>query len=86
MTNDEKEDLGNLYIYAHRIYFATTHTCCLFFSSEISNLKENRVYELVDKPKEKKVVKSKRVETNEKGKVEKYKGKGYSEVKRIDYD
>ena len=46
--------------------------------------------ELVYKPKEKKVVKSKRVKTNERGKVEKYKGRvvarGYSEVKGIDYD
>ena len=53
--------------------------------SEMDSLKGNGLYELVDRPKGKKVVKSKwvlRVKTNEKGEVEKYKArviaKGYS--------
>ena len=61
--------------------------------SEMASLRENGVYELVDKPKDKKVVKSKwvfRVKTNEKGEVEKYKArvvaKGYSQVEGVDYD
>ena len=61
--------------------------------SEMDSLKENGVYELVDRPKGKKVVKSKwvlRVKTNEKGEIEKYKGrvvaKGYSQVEGVDYD
>ena len=55
--------------------------------NEMANLRENGVYELVDRPKGKKVVKSKwvfRVKTNEKGEIEKYKArvvaKGYSQV------
>ena len=46
--------------------------------SEVASLRDNGVYELVDKPKDKKVVKSKwvfRVKTNEKGEVEKYKAR-----------
>ena len=61
--------------------------------SEMNSLKENGVYELVDRPNGKKVVKSKwvlRVKTNEKVEVEKYKGrvvaKGYSQVEGVDYD
>ena len=61
--------------------------------SEMASLRENGVYEVVDKPKDKKVVKSKwvfRVKTNEKGEVGKYKArvvaKGYSQVKGVDYD
>ena len=59
----------------------------------MNSLKENGVYELVDRPKGEKVVKSKwvlRVKTNEKGEVEKYKGrvvaKGHSQVEGVDYD
>ena len=43
--------------------------------SEMDSLKENGVYEIVDRPTGKKVVKSKwvfRVKTNELGEVEKY--------------
>ena len=54
-------------------------------NSEMESLRENGVYELVDRPAEKKVVKSKwvlRVKTNEKGEIEKYKArvvaKGFS--------
>ena len=61
--------------------------------SEMSSLVENGVYELVDRPKGKKVVKSKwvfRVKTDEKGEVEKFKArvvaKGYSQVEGQDYD
>ena len=61
--------------------------------SEMASLRENGVYELVDRPKGKKVVKSKwvfRVKTNEKGEIEKYKArvvaKGYSQVEGVDYD
>ena len=61
--------------------------------SEMRSLKENGVYQLVDRPKGKKVVKSKwvlRVKTNEKGGVEKYKArvvaKGFSQVEGVDYD
>ena len=61
--------------------------------SEMDSLKENGVYELVDRPEGKKVVKSKwvlRFKTNEKGEIEKYKGrvvaKGYSQVEGVDYD
>ena len=61
--------------------------------SEMASLVENGVYELVDRPKGKKVVKSKwvfRVKTNEKGEVEKFKArvvaKGYSQVEGVDYD
>ena len=61
--------------------------------SEMKSLKENGVYELVDRPKGKKVVKSKwvlRVKTNARGMVEKYKAqmvaKGYSQVEGADYD
>ena len=61
--------------------------------SEMASLRENGVYELVDRPKGKKVVKSKwvfQVKTNEKGEVEKYKArvvaKGYSQVEGVDYD
>ena len=59
----------------------------------MDSLKENGVYELVNRPKGKKVVKSKwvlRVKTNEKGEIEKYKGrvvaKGYSQVEGVEYD
>ena len=62
-------------------------------NSEMESLRENGVYELVDRPKGKKVVKSKwvlRVKTNEKGEIEKYKArvvaKGYSQVEGVDYD
>ena len=61
--------------------------------SEMASLRGNGVFELVDRPKGKKVVKSKwvfRVKTNEKGEVEKYKArvvaKGYSQVEGVDYD
>ena len=61
--------------------------------SEMDSLKENGVYEIVDRPAGKKVVKSKwvfRVKTNELGEVEKYKArvvaKGFSQVEGIDYD
>ena len=62
-------------------------------NSEMASLRKNGVYELVDRPKGKKVVKSKwvfRVKTNEKGEVEKYKArvvaKGFSQVEGVDYD
>ena len=62
-------------------------------SSEMESLRENGVYELVDRPVGKKVVKSKwvlRVKTNERGEIEKYKArvvaKGYSQVEGVDYD
>ena len=61
--------------------------------SEMDSLKENGVYEIVDRPAGKKVVKSKwvfRVKTNELGEVEKYKArvvaKGFSQVEGVDYD
>ena len=61
--------------------------------SEMRSLKENGVFELVDRPEGKKVVKSKwvlRVKTNEKGEIEKYKArvvaKGFSQVEGVDYD
>ena len=61
--------------------------------SEMNSLRENGVYEIVDRPTGKKVVKSKwvlRVKANERGEVEKYKArvvaKGYSQVEGIDYD
>ena len=60
---------------------------------EMEILRENGVYELVDRPKGKKMVKSKwvlRVKTNEKGEIEKHKArvvaKGYSQVEGVDYD
>ena len=53
----------------------------------------NGVYELVDRPAGKKVVKSKwvlRMKANERGEVEKYKGrvvaKGFCQVEGVDYD
>ena len=59
----------------------------------MDSLRENGVYEIVDRPTGKKVVKSKwvlRVKANERGEVEKYKArvvaKGYSQVEGIDYD
>ena len=62
-------------------------------ASEMDSLRENGVYELVDRPSGKKVVKSKwvlRVKTNELGEVEKYKArvvaKGFSQVEGVDYD
>ena len=62
-------------------------------NSEMESLRENGVYELVDRPVGKKVVKSKwvlRVKTNAKGEIEKYKArvvaKGYSQVEGVDYD
>ena len=62
-------------------------------ANEMQSLKENNVYQLVDRPKGKKVVKSKwvfRVKTDQKGEVEKYKArvvaKGYSQVEGVDYD
>lgn len=61
--------------------------------SEMDSLQENGVYEIVDRPAGKKVVKSKwvfRVKTNELGEVEKYKArvvaKGFSQVEGVDYD
>ena len=61
--------------------------------SEMDSLKENGVYEIIDRPAGKKVVKSKwvfRVKTNELGEVEKYKAKvvakGFNEVEGIGYD
>ena len=61
--------------------------------SGVGSLRENGVYEIVDGPAGKKVVKSKwvlRVKTNELGKIEKYKAKvvakGFSQVEGIDYD
>ena len=61
--------------------------------SEMDSLRENGVYEIVDRPVGKKVVQSKwvlRVKTNELGEIEKYKArvvaKGYSQVEGIDYD
>ena len=60
---------------------------------EMDSLKEIGVYELVDKPKGKKVVKSKwvlRVKTNKRGEIDKYEArvvaKGYSQVEGVDYD
>ena len=59
----------------------------------MSSLQENGVYELVDRPAGKKVVKSTwvlRIKTNELGEIEKYKArvvaKGFSQVEGIDYD
>ena len=61
--------------------------------SEMDSLKEDGVYEIVDRPAGKKMVKSKWVlcvKTNELGEMEKYKArvvaKGFSEVEGIDYD
>ena len=61
--------------------------------SEMDSLKENGVFEIVDRPAGKKVIKSKwvfRVKTNELGEIEKYKArvvaKGFSQVEGIDYD
>ena len=61
--------------------------------SEMASLRENGVYELVDRPKGKNVVKPKwvfKVKTNERGEIEKYKArvvaKGYSQVEGVDYD
>ena len=61
--------------------------------SEMESLRENGVYEIVDRPAGKKIVKSKwvlRVKTNEKGEIEKYKArvvaKGFSQVEGVDYD
>ena len=62
-------------------------------NSEMESLRENGVYEIVDRPWGKKVVKSKwvlRVKTNEKGEVEKFKArvvaKGFSQVEGVDFD
>ena len=62
-------------------------------ASEMQSLKNNGVYELVDRPKGKKVVKSKwvlRVKKDSRGGVEKYKArvvaKGYGQVEGVDYD
>lgn len=59
----------------------------------MNSLRENGVYKLVDRPKGKKVVKSKwvmRVKTDASGHVEKYKARavaeGYSQVEGVDYD
>ena len=59
----------------------------------MESLRVNGVYELVDRPAGKKVVKSKwvlRVKANERGEVEKYKvrvvAKGFSQVEGVDYD
>ena len=61
--------------------------------SEMGSLRENGVYEIVDRPLDIKVVKSKwvfRVKTNELGEVEKYKArvvaKGLNQVEGIDCD
>ena len=62
-------------------------------NSEMLSLQENGVYEIVDVPTCKKVVKSKwvlRIKTNERGEIEKYKArvvaKGFSQVEGVDYD
>ena len=62
-------------------------------NSEMESLRENGVYELVDRPEGNKVVKSKwvfRVKTNEIGEIEKYKArllaKLYSQMEGVDYD
>ena len=62
-------------------------------ASEMQSLKENGVYELVEIPKGKKVVKSKwvfKVKTDSEGNVDKLKArvvaKGYSQVEGVDYD
>ena len=62
-------------------------------NSEMLSLQENGVYEIVDRPARKKVVKSKwvlRIKTNERGEIEKYKArvvaKGFSQVEGVDYD
>ena len=59
----------------------------------MSSLQGNGVYEIVDRPAGKKVVKSKwvlRIKTNERGEIEKYKArvvaKGFSQVEGVDYD
>ena len=61
--------------------------------AEMESLRVNGVYELVDRPARKKVVKSKwvlRVKANERGEVEKYKArvveKYFSQVEGVDYD
>lgn len=62
--------------------------------SEMESLRENGVYTLVDRPKGKKIVKSKyvlRVNPNAAMEVENFKAlvvvaKGYSQVEGIDYD
>ena len=61
--------------------------------SEMRSLKDNGMFEQVDRPQGKKVVKSKwvlRVKTNEKGGIDKYKArvvaKGFSQVEGVDYD
>ena len=65
----------------------------LAMDSEMNGLKENRVYELVDRPEGKKVVKPKwvlRVKTNAKSKIEIYKAqvvaKRYDKIQGVDYD
>ena len=62
-------------------------------NSEMLSLQENGVYEIVDRPAGKKVVKSKwvlRIKTNGRGEIEKYKArvvaKGFSRVEGVDYD
>ena len=61
--------------------------------TEMDSLKENGVFESVDRPAGKKVIKSKwvfRVKTNELGEIEKYRArvvaKGFSQVEGIEYD
>ena len=52
-------------------------------NNEMESLRENGVYELVDMPKGKKVVKSKwvlKVKTNEKGEIEKYEARVMAKV------
>ena len=61
-------------------------------NSEMESLRENGMFELVDRPVGKKIVKSKwvvRVKTNEKGEVENFKArvvaKGFGQVEGVDY-
>ena len=62
-------------------------------NSEMERVRGNGVYEIVDRPSGKKVVKFKwvlRVKTNEKGEVEIFKArvvaKGFSQVEGVDYN
>ena len=62
-------------------------------ASEMKSLKDNGVYKVVDRPKRKKIVKSKwvlRMKTDSQGRVEKYNArvvaKGYNQVKGVDYE
>ena len=62
-------------------------------ASKMRSLKESGVYELVDRPKGKNVMKPKwvfKVITDSEGNVDKFKAlviaKGYSQVEKVDYD